>query len=186
MKRSLTSTKDLSALWADTSSSDLVKESRIKRSLTSTKDLSSLCADTSLPDLVKEASIDSIMRVAEVGGSSISGTNHFYGGAISNTFVSSASTSGGGREESLPSRKKCRIVSPELLPTHQNFPIISSLDSLDDLRLPPPSHRNHLRESVAKQFGSSLFDMGPATAALNELELQSLSHPFKACLNISF
>lgn len=186
MKRSLTSTKDLSSLCAVTSSSDFVKEVRIKRSLTSAKDLSSLCSDTCLPDLVKEGSKCSSTRVAEVGVSSISHLNHVNGEGMSNVLVSSATAAFGEMEESLPSRKKFRIVSPELLPTHQYFPIISSFDSLDDLCLPPPSHRNHLRESVAKQFGSSLFDLGPATAALNELEVQSLSHPFKACLNISF
>jgi hypothetical protein len=140
-----------------------------------------------LPDLVKEGSIGSSTRVAEVGLSSTSHLDHATGEGMCNVLVSSANDAFGEMEESLPSRKKYRIVSTELMPTHKYFPIISSFDSLDDLCLPPPtSHRNHLRESVAKQFGSSLFDMGPATAALNELELQSLSHPFKACLNISF
>jgi hypothetical protein len=155
----------------------------MKRSLTSAKDLSSICAENYLYDLAKEPAIESITRVTagDVNSASLE--------ICSNCRVISQQSVDGDaaceRVQSLLPRKKCRIVSPELLPVHANFPIISPLESLDDLLLPPSSNRNPQRESVAKQFGSSLFDMGPATAALNDLELQALSHPFKAFLNIS-
>jgi len=76
------------------------------------------------------------------------------------------------------------IVTPELHPIDSEFPIIAPLNAFDDLLLPPPSDRQNERETMAKQFDPSLFEMGPATVTLNALAVLALSHPFEACLKI--
>ena len=144
----------------------------MKRSLSST-DLSSMASDLSVSI---ERTTD-CKRITNVEGCTSSRNE------TSNLRSLPSSTS--DNTESSVKKKRCQVVTPELLPSIATFPEISPLDPFDML---PPSVDlpfSRQRRTQAIQFDSNLFDTGPATAALNAMGLLALSRPFEARLNIS-